>query len=170
MQSGLENSLGSYHKESRQEKKPSTTSNFWNTNSDPFDSLLQPGKELQEADRVHNTAGSPWRTPQVSSEMTYASDVLRFQHPTRNAASFDDRRVESVGAKHHQKEKSFHCDVPNCARSKTGFGTRNDLLRHKKCVHKIETLDYNDKSFRCAGQNCPKPGKYWPRLDDFVRT
>ena len=68
-----------------------------------------------------------------------------------------------------RQEKAFVCEVLNCVRGNKGFGTKNDLLRHKKCVHKIVPLNTSDKSYRCAGQNCPKPGKRWPRLDNFVQ-
>ena len=68
-----------------------------------------------------------------------------------------------------RQEKAFICEVQNCARGSKGFGTKNDLLRHKKCVHKMVPPNSSDKSYRCAGQNCPKPGKRWPRLDNFVQ-
>ncbi|KAL6239393.1 hypothetical protein BDW75DRAFT_236580 [Aspergillus navahoensis] len=62
--------------------------------------------------------------------------------------------------------KLFKCDVPNCTR-KEGFGTINDLARHKKCVHKKEPERGPKVLYMCFGRNCPRSSKKWPRLDNF---
>ncbi|KAJ5088189.1 hypothetical protein N7456_011805 [Penicillium angulare] len=62
--------------------------------------------------------------------------------------------------------KLFKCDEPNCPR-KEGFGTINDLARHKKCVHNKEPERGPKMMFLCFGKNCPRPNKKWPRLDNF---
>ncbi|PYH46664.1 putative C2H2 finger domain protein [Aspergillus saccharolyticus JOP 1030-1] len=62
--------------------------------------------------------------------------------------------------------KSFKCDEPNCTR-KDGFGTINDLARHKKCVHKQEPERGPKVLYMCFGTKCPRKDKRWPRLDNF---
>lgn len=62
--------------------------------------------------------------------------------------------------------KLFKCDEPNCSR-KEGFGTINDLARHKKCVHNKEPERGPKMMYLCFGKNCPRPNKKWPRLDNF---
>ncbi|KAJ5658119.1 uncharacterized protein N7484_001768 [Penicillium longicatenatum] len=62
--------------------------------------------------------------------------------------------------------KLFKCDEPNCPR-KEGFGTINDLARHKKCVHNKEPERGPKMMYLCYGKNCPRPSKRWPRLDNF---
>lgn len=62
--------------------------------------------------------------------------------------------------------KLFKCDEPNCPR-KEGFGTINDLARHKKCVHNKEPERGPKMMYMCFGINCPRPTKRWPRLDNF---
>lgn len=74
-----------------------------------------------------------------------------------------DRTIRKHEARH---EKSFKCDEPNCNR-KEGFGTINDLERHKKCVHKKEPGRGPKKMYICFGKNCPRRNKMWPRLDNF---
>ncbi|KAI9044605.1 putative C2H2 finger domain protein [Aspergillus affinis] len=62
--------------------------------------------------------------------------------------------------------KLFKCDEPYCPR-KEGFGTINDLARHKKCVHKQDPERGPKMLFMCFGHNCPRKDKRWPRLDNF---
>ncbi|GFF57319.1 hypothetical protein IFM62136_03392 [Aspergillus lentulus] len=62
--------------------------------------------------------------------------------------------------------KLYKCDQPNCGR-KQGFGTINDLARHKKCVHKQEPERGPKILYLCFGRNCPRRHKRWPRLDNF---
>ncbi|CBF84858.1 putative C2H2 finger domain protein [Aspergillus nidulans FGSC A4] len=68
------------------------------------------------------------------------------------------------------------CDYPKCPwtgkcpsdkRRKEGFGTINDLARHKKCVHKKEPERGPKVLYMCFGRNCPRSSKKWPRLDNF---
>lgn len=69
--------------------------------------------------------------------------------------------------KHEARHKKlFKCDEPNCAR-REGFGTINDLARHKKCVHKKEPMRGPKVIYMCFGQNCTRKDKMWPRLDNF---
>ncbi|KAL4872185.1 hypothetical protein BDV12DRAFT_151500 [Aspergillus spectabilis] len=69
--------------------------------------------------------------------------------------------------KHEARHKKlFKCDEPNCTR-KEGFGTINDLARHKKCVHKKEPERGPKVLYMCFGRNCPRSNKKWPRLDNF---
>ena len=67
----------------------------------------------------------------------------------------------------HRHGKPFVCIEPDCNRGSKGFGTKNDLDRHKKSVHHIIPENTMDRSFKCAGMNCAKREKVWPRLDNF---
>lgn len=62
-------------------------------------------------------------------------------------------------------EKPFVCEVDGCKRGGKGFSTVNDLDRHKKSVHKIDSQ--KTKSYRCAHDDCRGKNKIWPRLDNF---
>lgn len=64
-------------------------------------------------------------------------------------------------------EKSHKCDVPQCSRGDRGFGTINDLERHKKSKHGIKPKHGTAKSYRCASKKCEWAPKIWPRLDNF---
>ncbi|KAE8144170.1 hypothetical protein BDV25DRAFT_167505 [Aspergillus avenaceus] len=63
-------------------------------------------------------------------------------------------------------QKSHKCNEPGCTR-KEGFGTINDLWRHRKCVHKQEPERGPKVVYKCFGRNCTRPEKEWPRLDNF---
>lgn len=76
-------------------------------------------------------------------------------------------QIAELPRKHEARHKKlFKCDIPNCAR-KEGFGTINDLARHKKCVHNEEPERGPKMMYMCFGTNCPRPNKRWPRLDNF---
>jgi hypothetical protein len=62
-------------------------------------------------------------------------------------------------------DKPHKCDVAGCTRT-DGFGTINDLNRHKKSVHKIGLCEVT-RSFRCAAPGCKTAEKLWPRFDNF---
>jgi hypothetical protein len=66
--------------------------------------------------------------------------------------------------KHH---KFFLCDFPGCKRSAQGFGTINDLERHKKSVHGMRPTHGSTKSWVCASEDCQGKNKRWPRYDNF---
>lgn len=80
---------------------------------------------------------------------------------------FSGERTLTLNRKHEARHrKLFKCDEPNCSR-KEGFGTINDLARHKKCVHNKEPERGPKMMYLCFGKNCPRPNKKWPRLDNF---
>lgn len=60
--------------------------------------------------------------------------------------------------------KIWKCTEPNCRRAGKGFGTSNDLERHRKSVHRIGATQ---NSWKCASDNCRNKEKIWPRLDNF---
>lgn len=64
-------------------------------------------------------------------------------------------------------EKNFICTFPACKRGKKGFGTKNDLDRHRKAIHHLDLGPGGLKSYKCAAQHCEKPEKIWPRFDNF---
>jgi hypothetical protein len=61
--------------------------------------------------------------------------------------------------------KSFTCNEPGCNRKDVGFGTKNDLNRHKRSKHKISVA--TTQSYMCAAQSCADKKKIWLRLDNF---
>ncbi|UPX11576.1 uncharacterized protein EKO05_0002175 [Ascochyta rabiei] len=73
---------------------------------------------------------------------------------------------KSVHKKHMLKhDKAFVCTIQGCKRNGKGFATVNDLDRHRKSVHKIDS--HRTKSYRCAHDDCRNKPKIWPRLDNF---
>ncbi|KAJ9297627.1 hypothetical protein DTO271G3_4402 [Paecilomyces variotii] len=69
--------------------------------------------------------------------------------------------------KHEARHKKIYkCDEPSCSR-KEGFGTVNDLERHKKCIHNKEPERGPKILYMCFAPNCPRRNKQWPRLDNF---
>lgn len=63
-------------------------------------------------------------------------------------------------------QKPFCCHEPGCGR-KDGFGTRNDLERHRKSVHGINDNHRKSKVYKCFADNCVRKDKIWPRYDNF---
>ncbi|KAJ0421033.1 hypothetical protein BJY00DRAFT_312452 [Aspergillus carlsbadensis] len=100
---------------------------------------------------------------QPDSPSLLSLDMIKCEYPgcTWTGKCPSDKR------KHEARHKKlFKCDEPNCAR-KEGFGTINDLARHKKCVHKKEPERGPKVLYMCFGHNCPRSNKKWPRLDNF---
>ncbi|KAL2794085.1 hypothetical protein BJX66DRAFT_338226 [Aspergillus keveii] len=100
---------------------------------------------------------------QPDSPSLLSIDTIKCEYPgcTWTGKCPSDKR------KHEARHKKlFKCDEPNCAR-KEGFGTINDLARHKKCVHKKEPERGPKVLYMCFGHNCPRSNKKWPRLDNF---
>ncbi|EPS26002.1 hypothetical protein PDE_00938 [Penicillium oxalicum 114-2] len=90
-------------------------------------------------------------------------ESVKCDHPTCTWVG----KCPSDKRKHEARHrKLFKCDEPNCPR-KEGFGTINDLARHKKCVHNKEPERGPKMMYLCFGQNCPRPNKMWPRQDNF---
>ncbi|KAJ6145251.1 hypothetical protein N7470_009146 [Penicillium chermesinum] len=63
-------------------------------------------------------------------------------------------------------DKQYKCNEPGCTR-KEGFGTANDLERHRKCVHGKAPERGPSVMYKCFGKDCPRAEKQWPRLDNF---
>ncbi|PLN75358.1 hypothetical protein BDW42DRAFT_39017 [Aspergillus taichungensis] len=103
------------------------------------------------------------RMNQFGSPSFFCQDTIRCDYPgcTWTGKCPSDKRKHE--ARH---KKSFKCDEPNCSR-KEGFGTINDLARHKKCVHKQEPERGPKILYLCFGEDCPRRNKRWPRLDNF---
>ncbi|KAF4785112.1 hypothetical protein HER10_EVM0002718 [Colletotrichum scovillei] len=74
-------------------------------------------------------------------------------------------KTKSELNKHHQRhQKAFKCDVQGCTRAE-GFGTQNDLERHKGSVH--PELFNSGPRYRCHKGTCSAKSKIWPRADNF---
>lgn len=61
-------------------------------------------------------------------------------------------------------QEPFRCDIFRCKRGEKGFTTVNDLIRHKKSIHRINKVV---GSYQCAFMNCRSKDKIWPRLDNY---
>ncbi|KAF7517574.1 hypothetical protein PCG10_001152 [Penicillium crustosum] len=131
---------------------------------------------MDMAENMSTESGSSFDRPQYGSvsEPSYTSEFMsspsqlvdtsmRCEHPSCKWVG----KCPSDKRKHEARhKKQFKCDVPNCPR-KDGFGTINDLARHKKCVHNKEPERGPKMTYMCFGANCPRPNKRWPRLDNF---
>ncbi|KAJ2902697.1 hypothetical protein MKZ38_000207 [Zalerion maritima] len=63
--------------------------------------------------------------------------------------------------KHFQRHTKPHkCSVSGC--TSKGFGTTNDLDRHRRTVHNADGVRY-----RCNLEGCRDKDKLWPRPDNF---
>ncbi|KAL2148697.1 hypothetical protein VTH82DRAFT_1844 [Thermothelomyces myriococcoides] len=72
-------------------------------------------------------------------------------------------KTRSELKKHEARHnKPWKCSYPNCQK---GFGTKNDLDRHMKGVHKHYTSDTT--VYRCTLDQCKDKEKDWSRLDNF---
>lgn len=62
------------------------------------------------------------------------------------------------------------CHHPECTREK-GFGTENDLQRHRKAVHGEEPTVGRKTGYICQvciAEELSGADKWWPRLDNFM--
>ncbi|OLN85866.1 Zinc finger protein GLI1, partial [Colletotrichum chlorophyti] len=74
-------------------------------------------------------------------------------------------KTKSELNKHNQRHRKAHiCDVPGCNR-KEGFGTMNDLDRHRSSVH--PEVFSGGLRYRCHLGQCITKKKIWPRADNF---
>ncbi|KAI1439223.1 hypothetical protein GGR50DRAFT_690571 [Xylaria sp. CBS 124048] len=93
-------------------------------------------------------------------------------YPTRSEATFwpcpecgKPIKTKSEQRKHDQRHKKpFKCLIAGCTR-KQGFGTENDLIRHKRSVH--PEADTPGKRYACSMGSCEHKFKTWPRADNF---
>ncbi|KAI1332657.1 hypothetical protein F5Y16DRAFT_356164 [Xylariaceae sp. FL0255] len=100
----------------------------------------------------------------------------RHSHPTPAYISLDTEmkcntcsqviRTKSEFKKHNSRHtKPFKCSVEGCPRRDQGFGTKNDLDRHKRSVHPGSEAD-GDR-YVCLAGSCASREKIWPRADNF---
>ncbi|KAK1593228.1 uncharacterized protein LY79DRAFT_686158 [Colletotrichum navitas] len=74
-------------------------------------------------------------------------------------------KTKSELNKHNQRHrKAYICNVSGCTR-KEGFGTLNDLDRHKGSVHP-DVFNAGPR-YRCHIGSCQTKDKIWPRADNF---
>lgn len=69
----------------------------------------------------------------------------------------------------NQHDKPFLCEVRGCEKEEEGFGTSNDLERHRASVHKLVQRCGTKVGFICVACEHVHPGeeKWWPRRDNF---
>ncbi|CAI7611980.1 unnamed protein product [Penicillium glandicola] len=131
-------------------------------------SIESSSPQMDMAENMSTESGPSFDYPQYTSEFMGSPSQLvdssmRCEHPSCKWVG----KCPSDKRKHEARHKKlFKCDVPNCPR-KDGFGTINDLARHKKCVHNKEPERGPKMMYMCFGTNCPRPNKRWPRLDNF---
>ncbi|KAH8433645.1 putative C2H2 finger domain protein [Aspergillus melleus] len=144
------------------------------TSSQAFEPAYSPSlapHELESEDRLPNWDLNVQRygeqgcevPERIETQPFICSDIIGCDYsgcPWTGKCPSDKRKHE---ARHR---KLFKCDEPHCPR-KEGFGTINDLARHKKCVHKQDPERGPKMLFMCFGHNCPRKDKRWPRLDNF---
>ena len=66
-------------------------------------------------------------------------------------------------ARHNAREKKAH----KCEHCNKSFGTRNDLERHQKAVHRKTSSSGPPKSFKCFGCGCERSNKLLSRWDNL---
>ncbi|OKL56775.1 hypothetical protein UA08_07817 [Talaromyces atroroseus] len=75
------------------------------------------------------------------------------------------RLTQPFSRKHDARHAKAHrCEEDGCD---AGFGTKNDLERHRKAVHSKSPRCGPTDRYKCFGRNCQHPDKVWPRLDNF---
>ncbi|KAH8701122.1 hypothetical protein BGW36DRAFT_448101 [Talaromyces proteolyticus] len=95
----------------------------------------------------------------TASQQAVESVVCKYCGWLGNTPSERSRKHE---ARH---EKTYQCEALTCA---VRFGTKNDLERHRKAVHRKTPLCGPSEVFRCFGTDCNCPRwKEWPRFDNF---
>ncbi|OAX78147.1 hypothetical protein ACJ72_07548 [Emergomyces africanus] len=92
--------------------------------------------------------------PQVNKPL-FACDVARCGWAGK---CLSDKKKHMI-----RHEMKFHCGEKGCTR-KVGFGSVNDLERHRSSVHKKPG---NGMVFKCVGKNCTNKEKIWFRKDNF---
>lgn len=112
-----------------------------------------------------------------TSDTSQESASIAAKSPSVNQTTSKNKLAPSIESvlmiyrtrKHMLKhEKTYYCDVKVCKRHKQGFGTVNDLNRHRKSVHKLSSHGGGvTKSYRCSARGCEKSDKVWPRFDNF---
>ncbi|KAK5661381.1 hypothetical protein OQA88_11280 [Cercophora sp. LCS_1] len=122
----------------------------------PFAELQLHGQHHGSPDSISVDGGQPPKSTWHRSAANPDAGVMMCptcQCPVKTKAELN---------KHTQRhEKPFHCDVLGCRR-KEGFGTTNDLTRHKQSVHGMDGVKY-----RCYEGTCKNKTKDWPRADNF---
>ncbi|MCJ1288152.1 hypothetical protein MMC26_007507, partial [Xylographa opegraphella] len=116
-----------------------------------------------------------YRDSQDTRSLGYENLSNDAQETVNNSSSVYECQDRGITCKNHSDYKKhlqrygkpFVCKEAGCNRGLKGFGTKNDLDRHKKSVHHIIPENTMDRSFKCAGTNCAKKEKVWPRLDNF---
>ncbi|GAB7365159.1 hypothetical protein MBLNU230_g6246t1 [Neophaeotheca triangularis] len=77
----------------------------------------------------------------------------------------------SDARKHHLTHtKPFTCEIDGCSHRKEGFGTRNDLERHRNGVHGLLPRVGPKCGYvcsECSRARDDKADKWWPRKDNF---
>lgn len=76
--------------------------------------------------------------------------------------------VLTIHRKHiNQHDKPFRCEEPDCDRVE-GFGTNNDLERHRSSRHGLQPRCGTTVGFICVACEQSNPTqKWWPRKDNF---
>lgn len=84
---------------------------------------------------------------------------LSFEQPSMMGHWLDTLRKHEAA---HRKDNK--CEEEGCGK---GFGTLNDLERHRKTVHSKDPRCGPTERYKCFGKTCRQSDKLWPRLDNF---
>lgn len=68
----------------------------------------------------------------------------------------------------NQHKRPFTCEDVSCDRYNDGFGTSNDLERHRACVHGLQQRCGTTVGYICVACEQMHPTrKWWARKDNF---
>ncbi|KKA18393.1 hypothetical protein T310_7656 [Rasamsonia emersonii CBS 393.64] len=139
----------------------------------PVEPISSPGTIVSSYNCNRFDTGSSGDNRPVYNASSFGTAAINFQsrYPQEIRCSYPDcswtGKCPSDKKKHEARHtKQWICDEPNCTR-KEGFGTINDLERHKKCVHGKIPGRGPKKMYMCFGRNCRRSSKKWPRYDNF---
>jgi CheY-like chemotaxis protein len=114
--------------------------------------------------RYASILDAPAAPPESASGKLKRSEWNRPDLQCRNCGYSAKTRsdLKKHSARHVRQHK---CPFLPCSQQERGFATFNDLDRHMRAVHKINTR--NSKTYKCFDVDCTKADKEWPRLDNF---
>ncbi|EXJ88347.1 hypothetical protein A1O1_05277 [Capronia coronata CBS 617.96] len=132
---------------------------FFHHDHVPEYSPLHPSRSAPEA-ATSNTALSDSGETTNTVQRTQRSQPLLCRECNYQAKTRSD--LKKHNARH---EREHRCHFPTCMRKSKGFATKNDLDRHLKSVHHINSR--GTKYYKCLAEGCPRADRKWPRLDNF---
>ncbi|KAI9787401.1 MAG: hypothetical protein M1816_007534 [Peltula sp. TS41687] len=143
----------------------SSQATIW-PDSQPWESSLGPSGQSNPPSQVGSKDGLRCNdcecTFRYGSELKYVQTLLLIPSP------YAENQTCASHRKHHLRhQRPFLCGESGCEWATKGFTTRNDLDRHIRSVHIIQSQQGQVKAWCCASTRCKTKTKIWPRLDNF---